>query len=117
MRTTVIVAGGVLGSLARYGISRLVVTHGDFPTATLIVNVVGALIIGAFLTWSSRTKHESLLQPFVAVGILGGFTTFSALAEQVADAHSGISLVYLVTTLLTGIIAVNVGARLAEKLT
>jgi CrcB protein len=77
-----IAVGGVLGSEARYGIDRLVpaTAHG-FPWATLLVNISGSLLIGVLMVvlvevWS---PHR-LARPFLGVGVLGGYTTFSTFA-------------------------------------
>ncbi|MCP1846577.1 MULTISPECIES: fluoride efflux transporter CrcB [Bradyrhizobium] len=72
--------GGSLGSVARYlvaiGAGRLVGT--DFPWGTLVINIVGSFLIGAFaeafaLSWNA----SQAMRVFLTVGICGGFTTFS----------------------------------------
>lgn len=75
--------GGALGSVARYGVNRLVNEHWPalrFPIATAIVNVLGCCIIGvlAGLLMSGRLSMRFMSREFVFVGLLGGFTTFSA---------------------------------------
>ena len=75
--------GGALGSVARHGVNRLVLHQWPavrFPLATLTVNVVGCLIVGvlAGLVASGRLPMRANWREFVFVGILGGFTTFSA---------------------------------------
>lgn len=77
--------GGFIGSILRYwlsGIAQRWVTDG-FPLGTLTVNVLGCLVIGAF--WS-LVEYRQLFHPeirvFVTVGILGGFTTFSAFGYE-----------------------------------
>jgi len=70
--------GGAVGSMARYGVGRLVGVTG-FPVATLVVNVVGSLLMGVLVGWLARTtpawSEEARL--LLATGVLGGFTTFS----------------------------------------
>lgn len=79
-------AGGFIGSILRFMVSgwtqRLAVA-GVFPYGTLIVNVIGCLLIG-FL--AGYAEHRQALEPaqrlFLTVGLLGGFTTFSAFALE-----------------------------------
>ncbi|HHY48516.1 MAG TPA: CrcB family protein, partial [Alphaproteobacteria bacterium] len=74
--------GGGLGAMARYGAGILVgqVWRDPFPLATLLVNVVGSVAMGLLVGLLARllppAQHEIRL--FVAVGLLGGFTTFSS---------------------------------------
>src|SRR5437763_10088263 len=78
----VIAAGGALGALARYGVSLALPTQpGHFPWGTFAINVVGCALIGVLMVlimevWSAHR----LLRPFLGVGVLGGFTTFSTYA-------------------------------------
>ncbi len=71
--------GGAVGSMARFGVGRLVPVTG-FPAATLIVNVAGSFLMGMLIAvlsrWAVEWSHEARL--LLAVGLLGGFTTFSA---------------------------------------
>lgn len=76
----VISAGGAVGATARYGAARLwPTTDGAFPWTTFAVNVLGCGLIGVLMVlvaeggWSAHP----LLRPFLGVGVLGGFTTFS----------------------------------------
>jgi fluoride exporter len=108
----VVSAGGVLGALARYAISA-VWPHsaGGFPWSTWVVNVSGCLLIGVLMAliaevWAGRR----LVRPFLGVGVLGGYTTFSTsiVDVQQAAAHgaAGTALVYLAVTLAGALLAV-----------
>ncbi|WP_196258613.1 fluoride efflux transporter CrcB [Pelagibacterium limicola] len=76
--------GGAVGAMARYGVGRLVPIAG-FPFATLIVNIVGSFLMGVLIAVLSRTlvawSNEARL--LLAVGVLGGFTTFSSFSLDV----------------------------------
>jgi fluoride exporter len=110
-----VAAGGALGALARYGMV-LAWPAGALPWSTLVINVVGCLLIGALMVLVSRAHY--LVRPFVGVGILGGFTTFSAYAEQVrallAAGDTALALGYLAGTLLAAVLAVQVGVSLTR---
>lgn len=81
-----VAAGGALGSVARYLADTLIVRTipGQFPWGTLAVNVGGSLAIGVFLAFAGpvRPPGPTAVQAFVAIGVLGGFTTFSAFSGQ-----------------------------------
>lgn len=79
--------GGALGSAARYGCSGLAARlFGEgFPWGTLLVNITGSLIIGFFATVTGpegKWLVTGNIRQFVMVGVLGGFTTFSAFSLQ-----------------------------------
>ncbi|MFD4482455.1 fluoride efflux transporter CrcB [Streptomyces sp. NPDC058471] len=108
----VVAVGGAIGASARYGASLIWPTvPGAFPTTTLLVNVIGCAVMGAFMVilTEARTPHR-LLRPFFGTGVLGGFTTFSTYAldiERLVDAgHARTGLAYLGLTLLAALAAV-----------
>lgn len=85
-----IALGSALGGMARYWCTGLVTDGigGPFPWGTLAVNVAGSFVIGAFAAATAgegRWLVSPNVQRFVAVGILGGFTTFSAFSLQTLD--------------------------------
>ena len=111
----VIALGGALGSCARWAVGEAV-GHGDpgaWPWATLAVNLVGALAIGVLASPGVLGDRRPWLRPFLITGVLGGFTTFSALALETGvmlDAgHVTAALGYLAITLAAGLAAVRVG--------
>ncbi|HEY0401933.1 MAG TPA: CrcB family protein [Blastococcus sp.] len=117
----VIAAGGVLGAEARYALERAVPSAaGDWPVATFVINVAGSLLIGVLMVVVTelRTPHR-LVRPFLGVGILGGFTTFStAVVEVVALQRAGepvLGLAYLVGTALSALLAVALGVAATRR--
>jgi CrcB protein len=124
VRPTVLAAvalGGVAGSLGRYAVG-LAFPHADgaFPSATLLVNVSGAFAMGllvAFLV--DRPGAHPLARPVVGVGVLGGWTTFSALAVDVlglvAVDRVQVALVYVAATFLLGTLAVPAGEAVGQR--
>lgn len=112
----IIGTGGFLGSIARYLVSQLnlTVSFHSIPVGTLTVNVAGSFLIG-FLT--GIAEKSMILTPewrlFLMVGLCGGFTTFSAFAnENLMLIHTGQGLVVLLYTALSiflGFLAVYLG--------
>ncbi len=76
-----IAIGGAVGSVARHavGVWSLAILGPGFPWGTVIVNVLGSFIIGAVASLSTLNDDLKL---FLAVGLCGGFTTFSAFSLQ-----------------------------------
>ncbi len=82
--------GGGLGALARYGVSLAVgMKAASFPYATFAVNILGALLIGAFLEYGAlKGGLPPTLKLFIVTGFLGGFTTFSAFSLESATLYT-----------------------------
>ncbi|MFD4239737.1 CrcB family protein [Streptomyces sp. NPDC058542] len=82
-----VAAGGALGALARYGALVLWPGAAGFPWTVFAVNVSGCALIGVLMVLTverGRVTHP-LVRPFLGVGVLGGFTTFSTYAAGVSD--------------------------------
>ena len=82
-----VAAGGAIGASLRHltGAAMLRIAGMSFPWGTLTVNIVGSFLMGVFIELLARrfgTSNE--LRLFVATGVLGGFTTFSAFSLDVA---------------------------------
>jgi fluoride exporter len=107
--------GGALGALARWALGEaLPHSPGGWPWSTLLVNLLGCLLIGALLAvLLARFPRSPWLRPFLAVGVLGGFTTYSTFAVDVVrltDAgHALLAAGYVLTSVLGGVIAVLAG--------
>jgi fluoride exporter len=110
---TVIALGGAAGSLARWGLDEAIPFTGHgFPWATFTVNVTGSLALGAVMVVIDDIAVPSrYLRPFVAVGLLGGFTTFSTYMLETRTLAAGgqdpTAALYLVASLLAGLLAVR----------
>jgi len=113
-----VAAGGVIGSLARFGLHEAFPSAaGRFPWATFTVNVTGCLLIGVLMVLVAEVwVGRRLLRPFLGVGVLGGFTTFSTYALDIERAVSAgaprVALLYLGGTLVAAMLAVGAGAGL-----
>jgi fluoride exporter len=116
-------AGGMLGALARYGLSSALEHRpGAFPWATFLINVSGCLLIGVLMVlitdvWSAHR----LLRPFLGTGVLGGYTTFSTYTVDaqrlMAAGHARTALAYLAATLVAALLAVYAGSALTRAAT
>ena len=128
----VVAVGGVVGALARASISSVVPHHDSaaWPWATFVTNLLGCLVLGIVLDWvdnrhtawkAVHPRRSRLMRPFLASGVLGGFTTFSAFAVdavRLTDAGSGaVAAGYVVATVAVGLVAVRLGAQATRALT
>jgi fluoride exporter len=88
----VIAAGGAIGAEARFGVG-LLLPHpvGAWPWSTLLVNLSGCVLIGVLMVVITElTEAHRLVRPFLGVGVLGGYTTFStATVETLALLAAG----------------------------
>jgi CrcB protein len=115
-----VAAGGTIGALARWAVGlALPPAPGGFPAGTFAINVGGGLLIGALLVvLTELTTPHPLLRPFLATGILGGFTTFSTYAVDVQHLVSagrvGIAAAYLFGTPAAALVATWAGMALAR---
>lgn len=118
----VIAAGGAVGSLARWAVSHAVpASPWGIPWGTWLANVTGGLALGVLMVfvldvWPPRRY----VRPFLGVGVLGGYTTFSTYMLDtrtlLADGHVAAGLGYLFGTLVAGLLAVAAGVVLARSL-
>jgi len=114
-----VLAGGLLGSGTRAGISeRFPTAAGTFPTSTFLVNLTGSLLLGLYLARRQRAVTARSSVQFWAIGALGSFTTFSAFSVetfQLVDAgFNGLAAVYATVSLLGGLTAALLGDRLGS---
>ncbi len=119
-RFLLVAIGGAVGSMARYGVGLLagrMVPASGWPWGTLVVNVVGGLAMGLLVGWLGLRAGaaQETVRVFAAVGILGGFTTFSAFSLEtvsmierrdygLAAAYVGLSVVLAIAAVFAGLI-------------
>jgi CrcB protein len=116
-------AGGAIGAMLRYGFSVLVgraLPGAAFPYATLGVNVIGSFAMGLLVAALARALPglQNEIRLFVAVGVLGGFTTFSSFSLDVATLFErgdvGLAAGYVVLSVTVSILAVFAGLYLVR---
>jgi len=116
----IVAAGGALGAVARYGVGRLLPATG-WPWMTLTVNGVGGLLMGLLAGWLAfrgGVNGESI-RLFAAVGLLGGFTTFSAFSLETAlmieRREFALAGGYVAASVALSVIALSIGLMVARR--
>jgi len=116
-----VMLGGAVGAGARHLVGRaaLALWGPGFPVGTLFVNVVGGLAMGLLAGWlASRASGDEALRYLLGVGVLGGFTTFSAFSlEAVLMIERGeltTALFYIVASVVLSIGALFAGLQVSR---
>lgn len=120
-----VAAGGAVGAVARFQLGRAVTKlagpGAGFPWATLAANVLGCFAMGALFGWLARHGGASeQMRLLLGVGLLGGFTTFSAFSLEVLllserGAHFS-ALAYIAVSVLAGVGALYAGLLMVRGL-
>lgn len=117
-----VAAGGALGATARYAVDVVAVAWGlAAPWATLTVNLVGCALMGLLVSAVlAHPARHPLWRPFLGIGVLGGFTTFSAFAADAVllgdeGAWAG-GAAYVIATLVGGLAAMWLGYTIGHTL-
>lgn len=123
MKYLVLGLGGFIGVNLRFLIQTWAANRWgpDFPYGTLLINVAGSFILGLFVTLATtRLIVSPNLRLFVAVGLLGGFTTFSSFTVETLNLLQGgrwlPSALYLLGNVVLGLLAAMAGIILARAL-
>jgi fluoride exporter len=118
----VVSVGGILGAEARYGMS-LWLPHGptQLPVATWLVNSSGCFLIGVLMVVITElTSPHALVRPFLGVGVLGGYTTFSTATVEVQqlalNGRAGLALGYLLGTVFAALVAATAGMTMTRAI-
>ena len=109
--------GGAIGSVLRYGTGVFVGTlwRNSFPLGTLMINIVGSLVMGLFVGLMARLlpTWQSDARLFFAVGVLGGFTTFSSFSlDAISMIERGdvlLATLYVVLSVAIAVPALYIG--------
>lgn len=84
LQLTLVAAGGALGSIGRYALAEWLggTEQGLLPWGTFAANLAGSLLMGVVVGYVDRDAVSHLAGHFLAVGVLGGFTTFSLFSYE-----------------------------------
>jgi CrcB protein len=118
LQLAVVMAGGALGAAGRFLVGQWLMRHaeGGFPWGTLAVNLLGSLAAGFLLgALAERSPQFLWWRLFLMVGVLGGFTTYSALMVELLllarAPKPPLLAAYLGATLVGGLLLVWIGFR------
>ena len=110
--------GGMLGSICLYT-TGMTVKHNSFPAATLSINILGSFVIGAVMALAMKHENFGDWPLFLATGIYGGFTTFSAFTwetlQLLQQQHYGTAIFYISISLVAALAATFFGYWLLKQ--
>ncbi|QIM16440.1 CrcB family protein [Leucobacter insecticola] len=108
-----VILGGTVGTLARYALNRLIGEVAGVPLGILVINVSGAFVLGVLLESlalrGSDTGGSRRLRLLLGTGVIGGFTTYSLLAADIAamllHGYLLLGAAYGIVTVVAGVLA------------
>jgi CrcB protein len=104
-------AGSFIGGVFRYLLSLLIQlkTSSNFPLGTLTVNIIGCFFIGIVFGFFDKGNMSHEWKLFLATGVIGGFTTFSAFSMETfalfREGYAGYAFLYIFASVLLGLLA------------
>jgi CrcB protein len=118
----VIGAGSFIGGIMRYLVSLVIQNRviSTFPFGTLVVNITGCFLIGVVFGMAEKGNLNVEWRLFLATGVLGGFTTFSAFSNETVamfkDGQLWYAFTYIIASILAGLLATFTGIMLIKLL-
>lgn len=116
--TALVALGGGTGAAARYWLGRAIGAGHAYPWGTFAANVLGSMALGVLAGWLARHGEGGLhLRLLLGVGLLGGFTTFSAFslesALMIERGETSLAALYIGGSVAAGVLALFAGMRIA----
>jgi CrcB protein len=117
MNFLLIMIGGAVGSAGRYAVGKLTLGP-DYPWGTLAVNLIGGFLMGLLAGMLARTGGSEQTRLLIGVGVLGGFTTFSAFSldavTMIERGQWGVALAYALVSVIGSVVALFGGLYLVR---
>ena len=116
-----VAVGGAIGAVMRWSIPHAFSSNG-FPSGTFFANISGTFLLGVVLVLGERfhpQHHKAwarLWRPFLATGVLGGYTTFSTFALEVMRLEADAAITYIVASVTTGLLAYAIGNAVTRRI-
>jgi len=113
--------GGFIGASLRYIISSWFSQFSKFtfPLGTFFINILGCMLIGIFVGLKLDNIFRVSLEKFIAIGLIGGFTTFSTFGlesfELLKAGQYKITVLYMIGSIVIGLIAIGLGIIISYK--
>lgn len=119
MNVLFVMIGGFLGACCRYLLGELTPAPNGFPYGTLTVNLIGCMCLGWLLSFiANQKKMNPKISLLFGTGFIGSFTTFSTFSVEmvhlVEEGKFGLAALYVVISLIAGIMLSYLGYRLAN---
>jgi CrcB protein len=120
MNFLLVMIGGAVGSAGRYTVGKLTLgTLGpDYPWGTLAVNLIGGFLMGLLAGMLARTGGSEQTRLLIGVGVLGGFTTFSAFSldavTMIERGQWGVAVTYALVSVIGSVVALFGGLYLVR---
>ncbi|GAB3057934.1 fluoride efflux transporter CrcB [Virgibacillus ainsalahensis] len=118
MKVIYVMIGGFLGAISRFALGEWVHTTGSFPLGTFVINLLGCLFLGWFLTVVGQSKKVGTeFTLMIGTGFIGSFTTFSTFSlETILLFQKGsiiMAVVYVFGSIILGVTLAFIGHKLA----
>lgn len=119
MKIVMVMLGGFLGSICRFGLGEWLTTTNSFPIGTFIINILGCFVLGWLLTFAALKKNiPANMVLLTGTGFIGSFTTFSTFSVEtiylVKSGHPLVAVLYIVASILIGLLFSFLGWKAAS---
>ena len=102
--------GGGLGSLARFGIQKIISSQNTvFPFATLLSNTIACILLGLFINYfNTKDGSNTFITSLIAIGFCGGFSTFSTFSLETIELLKNGNYIYATSNIVSSILCCGI---------